>query len=208
MPDEMAAKAALRRQMNDIREALSSEQAERWSQQIVLHLLSSPLLQNRTDQQYPFKIGLFVAMRQEVDLSSGWKLLQANGHGLCFPRMTVRDGQPDLDFLAIPDQADPRDFFVHGRFGVSEPAASLGLVSCEPDIIILPGLAFDPAGHRLGWGKGYYDHYLARRRLTGGQHPVCIGVAYPFQIIEHVPAATWDIPVDYLLSPEGFEPVR
>lgn len=207
------AKATLRRQMIGKREELDKVQARLWSQQIAGQLLSSQLLaclveKSHEDPLQKLRIGLFVAMRQEVDLSSCWKPLQALGCQLCFPRMVNRQGQADLDFLAIPDGEDPSLYLTSGSFGVSEPAGNLGLARCDPDVIVLPGLAFDPAGHRLGWGKGYYDHHLTRRRLAATPLPVCIGAAYPFQIITQVPAADWDIPVDYLLSPDGIEPAR
>jgi 5-formyltetrahydrofolate cyclo-ligase len=201
---------------------LDSGQVEHWSHQIVRHLLASPWIQPGPGQSQCDSVGLFVAMRQEVDLSQAWQTLQGIGIKLCFPRMVSCDHHPDLEFLAIPDQDDPQAYMTTSRFGVREPqAVSIQLPGqpvgqqagqqtspCDPEIILMPGLAFDRHGNRLGWGKGYYDFYLSRRAQAGGQRPVCIGVAFPFQIIEQVPASAWDIPVDYLLSPAGILRVR
>lgn len=226
MNDDVAAKQLLRRQMSEAREALDPGQVDLWSQQIVSQLLASPLIQAGSSQAQCSSIGLFVAMRQEADLSNAWQPLQSRGIKLCFPRMISIDHHPDLEFLAIPDQADPLTFMTTSRFGVREPQAIGKLLSgvsggqmpetqvgqqpslCDPQVILMPGLAFDRHGNRLGWGKGYYDAYLARRTQAGSQRPVCIGVAFPFQIVELVPASVWDIPVDYLLSPAGFFRVR
>lgn len=215
--ETLAAKQSLRRQMTGMRESLSHEQAEQWSRQIASQLMASQLIHDFAERHPPCGIGLFMAMRQEADLSFTWQNLRSRGFNLCFPRMTAIDGRPDLEFLAIPEKSDPQAMFRTSRFGVREPAApdlpgnATGMpvvVPCEPEIILLPGLAFDRHGHRLGWGKGYYDHYLARRAQSGGPAPICLGVAYPFQIIEQVPATEQDIPVDYLLSPDGIICVR
>jgi len=213
------AKQALRRQLTALREQIDPEQAAAWAAAIGRHLLGSELLASlvldRQDHTVPAEqakpgIGLFIAMRREVDFQPFWQPLRARGLSLCFPRMIRADGRTDLEFLAIPGQADPHAHLVLSRFGVREPApasAENGLSPCDPALILLPGLGFDPRGNRLGWGQGYYDHYLARRlarpRQDPSSRPLLIGVAYPFQILDRIPAGDQDIPVDYLLSPAG-----
>lgn len=214
--DLQAEKQALRQQLARVRELLDPKQATAWSEAIGQQLLASKLLtmfsSDQLDPATPIikktpEIGLFNAMRQEVDFQPVWQTLRSRGFRLCFPRMIRSEGRTDLEFLAMPDQLDPASLLVQSHFGVREPAAATpqnGLVTCDPDLILLPGLGFDRAGNRLGWGQGYYDHYLARRLAQNpSDRPILVGIAYPFQILSQIPAGDRDIPVDYLLSPDG-----
>lgn len=71
------------------------------------------------------------------------------------------------------------------------------------DLIIVPGLAIDARKYRLGYGGGYYDHFLA-------QHPEAykLGIYYPFQLIDRVPVEPHDVPLDDLLVRGYFEPEK
>lgn len=81
-------------------------------------------------------------------------------------------------------------------FGVAEPLTG-GLVHpSEVDFAIVPGLAFDAAGHRLGRGKGYYDRLLPQL-----QRALTVGVGYSFQLLEHVPAEPHDVAVGGVVVP-------
>jgi 5-formyltetrahydrofolate cyclo-ligase len=92
--------------------------------------------------------------------------------------------------LAAPDALRP------GHFGIAEPPADAKTIAPEElDWIVLPGLAFDRAGGRVGFGKGYYDALcaLAPRALR-------IGVAYPWQVVPEVPAAPHDQRLDLIIA--------
>jgi 5-formyltetrahydrofolate cyclo-ligase len=83
-----------------------------------------------------------------------------------------------------------------GPFDILEPPAGTALPPEEIDLILVPGLAFDNRGHRLGYGQGYYDRFLKLLR------PECftLGVAYSFQIIDKTPDIEHDIPVNAVLT--------
>jgi 5-formyltetrahydrofolate cyclo-ligase len=88
-----------------------------------------------------------------------------------------------------------------GRYGLSEPAPETPeMESAALDLIVLPGLAFDRAGNRLGHGAGYYDRFLSRTP----QFIYKLGLAYGFQVVERLPARQHDIKINGLLTPEGF----
>ncbi len=93
-----------------------------------------------------------------------------------------------------------RDQCLPNQWGIPEPEEKKGarlLVNwSEIDLIVVPGLAFDRQGHRLGFGRGYYDRFL--RQLTGDVFTV--GLAFDFQMLENIPAATDDFSVDCVVS--------
>jgi 5-formyltetrahydrofolate cyclo-ligase len=85
---------------------------------------------------------------------------------------------------------------VSGQFGIREPGAACPEISLERlDLILVPGVAFDLAGRRLGRGKGYYDRLLAK---AAG---LKCGVAFDEQIVDAVPAAAHDVKMDFILTP-------
>jgi 5-formyltetrahydrofolate cyclo-ligase len=87
-----------------------------------------------------------------------------------------------------------------GMFGVREPKqsrrATHGVVIAEIDAMVVPGLAFDRRGYRLGYGRGYYDRALRERRADA----IAIGVAFDCQLTEHVPGEPHDVPVDWIVT--------
>ncbi len=84
-----------------------------------------------------------------------------------------------------------------GKFGAREPASSCPEIPPEQfDLILVPGLAFDWNGHRLGRGRGFYDRLLAK---TSG---VKCGVGYDLQLIGKVPAEPHDAKVNFVVTPE------
>ncbi|HBE79669.1 MAG TPA: 5-formyltetrahydrofolate cyclo-ligase [Firmicutes bacterium] len=88
---------------------------------------------------------------------------------------------------------------VPGIFGLSEPPVLAPEIDpAALDLIVIPGVAFDREGFRLGHGAGYYDRFLVR---TNGYK---LGLAYDLQIIDHLPAAPHDVPVHALLTPSKY----
>ncbi|WP_353119111.1 5-formyltetrahydrofolate cyclo-ligase [Nitratidesulfovibrio sp.] len=98
-----------------------------------------------------------------------------------------------------------------GRYGIAEPDptrcpaidmnAEPGHASAfAPDLAIIPGVAFDRQGNRLGHGAGYYDRFLAHPAMA---RTALVGLAYAFQIVPALPVAPWDRPVHALCTEEG-----
>ena len=103
-------------------------------------------------------------------------------------RMTFRTGTP----------VDP------GPWGILQPAADAAIVS--PDLILMPLVAIDSAGNRIGMGKGHYDRTLPGLRDAGAR---LIGVGWDFQRIDQALAPdAWDVPLDGFASPHGLEMFR
>lgn len=95
-----------------------------------------------------------------------------------------------------------------GAYGILEPKKACPICSEEtlnsPDTLILvPALSYSPRGYRLGYGQGFYDRFLAKIPLAGS-----FGITFTALISEEIPAAPWDLPVQYLVTEEGIQKTR
>ena len=81
-----------------------------------------------------------------------------------------------------------------GYAGIPEPVADGPVADDETALVLMPGLAFDREGHRIGYGGGFYDKFLAGE----GTHPT-LALCYDFQIFDHLETEKFDIPVDKVL---------
>lgn len=98
------------------------------------------------------------------------------------------------DILELRLYSGPADL-KPGPYGISEPTGELFTDYSSIDIAIIPGVAFDLAGHRLGHGKGYYDKLLPQ--LTTATK---IGICFPFQVVEEVPTEPFDRKMDIIIT--------
>lgn len=93
--------------------------------------------------------------------------------------------------------------FEKGRFGIREPKICLPKkIFSEIYVALIPGIAFDATGHRIGFGGGYFDRLLKKLRCT------TIGLAYEFQMIDKVPMHAYDVPVDFIITEKRFIPCQ
>jgi 5-formyltetrahydrofolate cyclo-ligase len=88
-----------------------------------------------------------------------------------------------------------------GAFGILEPSGHKPADWEEIDLVLVPGLAFDLTGNRLGFGKGYYDRVLPQLKKS----ILTIGLGYSFQIVDKIPAEPHDVPLKAVLSEKGFQ---
>ncbi len=91
------------------------------------------------------------------------------------------------------------------RFGIPEPETPPGTLrdARDMDVVLLPLLAFDRAGHRLGTGGGWYDTTFAfLREATRPARPLLVGIGYAFQQADAVPVEAWDVALDYVATGE------
>lgn len=135
-------------------------------------------------------IAAFWPMGEEIDIRPLLQALHEDGHPLCLPR-TPRRGEP-LTFHGW----QPGDPLERGPLGTSQPPALAPVI--EPDALIVPLLAVDPAGFRLGYGGGYYDRTLTRLRRR--RAITAIGVGFDDQRVARVPTGPDDARLDFLLT--------
>lgn len=135
----------------------------------------------------------FSAIRDEIDAGALLARLHGEGFRLCLP---VMEGKAlPLIFRAW----SPGDAMGKAQWGIAEPLPDKPVL--EPDVILVPLLAFDAAGHRLGYGGGFYDRTLARLRAI--KPVVAVGVAYDELKVDAVPHRGYDQPLDWVLTPSG-----
>ncbi|MDY6850188.1 MAG: 5-formyltetrahydrofolate cyclo-ligase [Thermodesulfobacteriota bacterium] len=101
----------------------------------------------------------------------------------------------DLEFIEVVSRSD----LVHGCFGVLEPGAGLRVDVGEIDLLVVPGVAFDQVGHRLGYGKGFYD------RALRAAPPSCrlVGLCFDFQRVPALPSEAHDVRMHAVVTEAG-----
>lgn len=82
-----------------------------------------------------------------------------------------------------------------GKFGILEPIEIMKIAYKNIDLVLVPGIAFDSEGHRIGYGFGYYDKFLKKVPKA-----VKIGLAFDFQIVDKIPKEEHDVPVDFIIT--------
>lgn len=109
---------------------------------------------------------------------------------------------PKTKALIVSELKNYDDDLVVGHFGVLEPKEDT-LRPVEPnilDLVIVPGVAFDRRGYRIGYGGGYYDRFLPRLP----DKATTVSLAFDMQLIDHIPTSQYDIPVEYIITEKQF----
>lgn len=184
------ARHELRRQARNARRALNAEQRAEAELAVRDRLLASELYASAK------RIGAYLAVASELSLAATIDAALEAGSGLYLPH--VEHTTPEMRFAHWGGQ---QRRLLTNRFGIPEPIVEVSeLVDPEQlDVILLPLLAFDRHGGRLGSGAGYYDRALAfRRGLT--QPPWLIGIGFSCQEVTAIPMADWDVPLDVVVT--------
>ncbi len=172
----------LRARMKALRQALPDAEHRSRSARCVERIQAA--LSRRRNEVW----ALYAAHRGEVDLSELMAERQAGDLATVLPRSTSGGG---LAFAAARS-----DSLVRGAFGIAEPGAAAEVVaSHDIAVVMVPALAVDPAGGRLGWGNGYYDRWLAT-----APHVLKVGVVFDFQLVCELPVEAHDVPLDFVVT--------
>ena len=188
-------KAALRKDMIDLREAMKPDVRSHAAGAVAAH--AEALLATRRQVPSPV-VSTYWAIGPEIDPVSLEAALVARGASLALPVM-VGKGRP-LVFrsYAHGDKVAAR------TWGIHEPLATAAAV--QPDILLVPLLAADMTGARLGYGGGFYDRTL--KELRAAKTIAAVGLCYDEQIVDEVPYLHYDEFLDYLLTPTGVTKCR
>jgi 5-formyltetrahydrofolate cyclo-ligase len=157
---------------------------------ITRHLLSLPAYRRAR------KIALYWPADGEPDVLGLVPHARAHGKRVYLP---VVENRSKLRFATWPAGGALR----RNRYGIPEPVGIRHRVTAAHlDLLVLPLVAFDALGNRLGMGGGYYDRALAGPR----RRRVLVGAAFSFQQAPAVPAQPWDIPLDVVITERGRRP--
>lgn len=137
-------------------------------------------------------VAMYAAKGSEVDTARIDAAARAAGLIVAYPR--VRRGQP-LAFHAVT-----RDELARAPFGLAEPSADATPVALgDIAAFLVPGLAFDRAGGRLGWGKGYYDITFASAPASA----LRVGLAFACQLVDHLVREPHDIAMHMIITEDA-----
>jgi 5-formyltetrahydrofolate cyclo-ligase len=182
-------KTALRVALLSQRNSLSTEKADSWSRSIQARLLEAPLYQSAS------AIALYSSVQNEAATEKIRDHSLRSGKRVVYPRLVPNRS---LEFVEIESATE----LVRGKTGIAEPVGDKVLsYSGELDLLlIVPGVAFDPKGNRLGRGQAWYDRVIRQ----WGSRATPVGLAYEFQIIDRVPVDPWDEKVLFISTQERF----
>ncbi len=178
-------KKAQRKILLEQRAGLEQATVAEWSLEAQKRLLADPVW------QVARQVVLYVPIRNEVDTSLLLERAWREGKRVLLPRVNP-ECRGEMCLAACRGAHE----LVRGTFGVREPdpeccpPVRVDDPDFSPDLAVIPGVGFDVAGNRLGFGAGYYDKYLSHPAM---QRTRFVGLTYGFQILPALPADPWDI---------------
>jgi 5-formyltetrahydrofolate cyclo-ligase len=184
--EHQPSKAQLRRTLLKQRQSMSVEAWRLKSDRICSHLQSSSLFTQ------PQTVLAYFSFRQEPDLSPlftdskcYWGFSRVQGKFLCWHSWK------------------PGDLLQTGGYGIPEPQADAPtLTSAEVDLILVPAVACDGRGYRLGYGGGFYDRLLSSAEWAS---KLTIGIVFEFAFVSQLPVDSWDRPLDAVCTETGIK---
>lgn len=169
------------------------------SNSICEHLLASTLYQSS------HRIGAYLAFADEANLATLIAAAHRHEKEIFVPRVEGRSS--NMHFVRYR----PDTILVRNHFGIEEPGTHEKEKAAPEslELVLMPLLAFDDFGNRLGMGAGYYDRLLAGiRQSREMSQPILCGVAYACQRVDPIEAAAWDVPLDFVATEDGIKNAR
>jgi len=176
----MQTKEEIRRLIKEKRDNLNKNQKQEYNHKLYKRIKEDSLFINAKN------ILFYVSFKNEADTK------QLIGDNFAEKNIFV----PKVNGNSIEIyKIDSFDDLEQGAFGILEPKQNTQKTNAEDiDLAFIPGVAFDSNGHRIGFGKGYYD--ILNKQLSCQK----VGLAYNFQIVNNIPAESHDVPVDFIFT--------
>ena len=174
-------KTAARKRVFELRSIQEPEQLKVWSKAIFDRLVKQAIYTDAAE------IYAYMDFRNEVMTTEFILRAWADGKRVAVPKVRGKE----MDFFEIENFETLKD----GYFGIREPDSTSAPVEWPNALMIVPGVAFDRKGHRLGYGQGFYDRFLEKRP---GVYKAA--VAFEFQLFDELPHEATDIPMQQVIT--------
>lgn len=186
MMDVSQQKKILRKKMLEIRSQFSPERVHEHSIKISNHAIEQPFYQQAQT------LLCYMAFRNEVDVSKVMEDAWQQGKRVLLPRVNPADRT--MKCIQVEKFSDLQS----GAYGIMEPLddPSRMIPPTEIDLVIVPGVAFDSQGYRLGYGGGYYDRFFSSPSIR----PIRVGVSFPEQLVADVYPESHDQRMDFVIT--------
>ena len=185
MAKNLLSKEQIRREILRIRNSLPENELIGNSNIISKRVISTKEFINS------LSIGIYYSIGSEVNTFEIIKHSLGMKKAISLPRIIDSDR---IVFFKIIENSFEDIKMTKGKYGILENSMSDSIIE-EMDLLIVPGIAFDLQGNRIGHGKGYYDRFLSQRKAN-----YIIGLAFENQIINKIPKTEYDIPVNVLVT--------
>ena len=187
----MNSKEQIRKQMIKMRDLLDQRQVREKSRRIQERLANLDIYRDAN------KMMVYLDFRKEVYTGDLVREALKAGRTVTVPVVKAKDKSMTPSRLL-----DPSGDLIPGLYGILEPRSDAfrPVKPDELDLVLVPGVAFDPAGNRLGYGGGYFDRFIPRLK----KEAVTVALAYEFQIVPDLSFITGphDQPVHYIITEE------
>lgn len=187
MSETLPTKDEIRKRMREKRRLVKPEERKAAGKAICKKILEDPIrLLLRV-----WRISLYLSTKNEIPTRYIARAVWEAGREVCVPAWSAADEAYKL-FLITPQMK-----LVPGHHGIREPLARLPVLPWDVDAFVLPGLAFDTLGGRLGFGAGHYDKILSKASKSATKIAVC----HDWQIVDApLPQEAHDIPMDWIVT--------
>ena len=173
-------KKELRRKIREQKRAMTPQQVEETSRKLGVKFAATQAYKNAKT------IYGYLPYNQEVRTWDALAKAMADGKAVAVPKVYG----DEMKFIYITDFSQIET----GYCGIPEPVTDGPVAEDKTALVLMPGLAFDREGHRIGYGGGFYDRFLS----SEPDHPT-LALCYDFQIRETLPTEEFDIPVDTVI---------
>jgi len=134
---------------------------------------------------------IYVSTGSEVSTFQSIEFMLNNSIRVCVPKITGKGEMQAVEIKSLND-------LVPGKFGIYEPVGDDVIDLAAKDVALVPGVAFDKEGCRIGYGGGYYDRYFSKFQNLKGVYK--LGICYDFQLVDRLPYDKHDVKMNEVLQ--------
>lgn len=186
-------KKALRKEILTKRKNIDTAEKEEMDKKILDRFFESKYYKEAK------KIFIYISYDSEIDTIKIIDKAFKDGKKIYVPRTEFESRLMDAVEITSFDN------LIKSSYGILEPSINTPYINPnELDLIVVPGVAFDKKGGRMGYGAGFYDRYFKKINKNNIEKITKLALAYDFQVLEEVPMSAQDVPVDYIITEKEF----